>query len=99
MLKTERNMRFHFLAAFFFILLGVYLDFTATEILILTTTIAMVLAAEMVNTTFEHIVDIIKSELSPIARIIKDIAAGAVLLTAINAIIVEIGRASCRERV
>jgi diacylglycerol kinase (ATP) len=48
----------------------------------------MVLAAEMVNTTFEHIVDIIKSELSPIARIIKDIAAGAVLLTAINAIIV-----------
>lgn len=87
-LKTERNMRFHFLAALFFILLGVYLNFTAAEILILTTTIAIVLAAEMINTTVELMVDMIKSEFHPMARIIKDVAAGAVLLTSINAVIV-----------
>ncbi|MCM8790151.1 MAG: diacylglycerol kinase [Candidatus Omnitrophica bacterium] len=87
-LKTERNMRFHFLAALFFILLGIYLNFTATEILILTTTIALVLAAEMINTTTELIVDMIKSEFHPLARVIKDVAAGVVLLTAINAVIV-----------
>ena len=87
-LRTERNMRFHFLAAFFFILLGIYLNFSATELLVLTTTIALVLAAEMLNTTVELIVDMMHSDFHPIARIIKDVAAGAVLLTAINAVIV-----------
>ncbi len=87
-LRTERNMRFHFLAAFFFILMGVYLNFSATELLILTTMIALVLITEMVNTAIELVVDMVKNEFHPIARIIKDVAAGAVLLSAINAIIV-----------
>ena len=87
-LKTERNMRIHFLAAFFFILLGIYLSFSVREILILTTAITLVLVAEMINTAIEHIVDMIKTEFHPIARLIKDVGAGAVLLTAINAAIV-----------
>lgn len=87
-LKTERNMRFHFLAAFFFILLGIYLNFTGFELLALTITITLVLASEMVNTAIELIVDMIKSEFHPIARVIKDVSAGAVLLTSINAIVV-----------
>lgn len=87
-LKTERNMRIHFLAAFFIILLGVYLSFSMFEVLILATTITLVLAAEMINTAIEHIVDMIKSEIHPIARLVKDIGAGVVLLTAINAMIV-----------
>jgi diacylglycerol kinase (ATP) len=87
-LKTERNMRIHFLAAFFFLLLGVYLNFTYLELIALTITITLVLAAEMINTAIEHTVDMVKSEFHPIARIIKDVGAGAVLLTAINAIVV-----------
>jgi diacylglycerol kinase (ATP) len=87
-LKTERNMRIHFLTAFFIVLLGVYLSFSMFEVLILTTTITLVLAAEMINTAIEHIVDLVKSEIHPIARLIKDIGAGVVLLTAINAVIV-----------
>ena len=86
--KTERNMRIHFLTAFFIILLGVYLSFSMFEVLILATTITLVLAAEMINTAIEHIVDLVKSEIHPIARLIKDIGAGVVLLTAINATIV-----------
>jgi diacylglycerol kinase (ATP) len=87
-LKTERNMRVHFLAAFFFILLGVYLNFSHLEIMILTVTITIVLASEMLNTAVELIVDMVKAEVDPMARLIKDIGAGAVLLSAINAVVV-----------
>ena len=87
-LRTERNMRIHYLAAFFFILLGIYLNFTYLEIIALSVTISLVLASEMINTAIEHIVDMVKAELDPIARIIKDIGAGAVLITSINAAIV-----------
>ncbi len=87
-LKTERNMRVHFLAAFFIILLGIYLNFSGFELLALTITITLVLASEMINTAIELIVDMIKSEFHPIARVIKDVSAGIVLLTSINAVIV-----------
>ncbi len=87
-LKTERNMRVHFLAAFFFILLGIYLNFTYLELLALSITITLVLASEMINTAVELIVDMIKSDFHPVARIIKDVSAGMVLLTSINAVIV-----------
>jgi len=87
-LKTERNMRIHFLLAFFFLLLGIYLNFKGWEIITLCITIALVLASEMINTAVELIVDMIKTEFHPMARIIKDVSAGMVLLTSINAIIV-----------
>jgi len=87
-LKTERNMRIHYMAAFFFIILGIYLNFTYLEIIALSVTVSLVLASEMVNTAIEHIVDMVKAEFDPIARIIKDIGAGAVLITSINAVIV-----------
>jgi len=87
--KKERNMRIHFLFAILILLLGIYLNFTPQELMILTITIALVLAAEMINTAVEHIVDIIvEMEFHPIAKVIKDISAGAVLLAAINAAIV-----------
>jgi diacylglycerol kinase (ATP) len=87
-LKTERNMRVHFLAALFFILLGIYLNFTSSELLVLCVTVTLVLASEMLNTAVELIVDMIKSEFHPIARIIKDVSAGVVLLASINAVVV-----------
>jgi diacylglycerol kinase (ATP) len=87
-LKTERNMRTHFLAALFFLLLGIYLSFSAGEIMILAITITLVLVTEMINTAIELTVDMIQKEFHPIARIIKDVSGGAVLLTAINAAIV-----------
>ncbi len=87
-LKNERNMRVHFLAALLFILLGIYLNFSIIELAMLSVTITFVLAAEMINTAIELTVDLIKSELHPIARVIKDVAAGGVLITAVNACIV-----------
>lgn len=87
-LKTERNMRIHFLTALFIILLGIYLNFTGGEIMALCLTITIVLGSEMANTAIELIVDMVKSEFHPIARIIKDIAAGMVLIASINAVII-----------
>ncbi len=81
-------MRVHFLVALLFLLLGVAMGFNYIEITVLSITIASVLAAEMFNTVIELLVDIVKNELHPIARIIKDVSAGAVLIAAINAVIV-----------
>jgi diacylglycerol kinase (ATP) len=87
--KTQRNMRIHFLLGIFILLLGIFLNFTSAEMMMLVLTIALVLAAEMINTAVELIVDIIvKMEYHPIARIIKDVSAGSVLLMAIGATIV-----------
>ncbi|MDP3791992.1 MAG: diacylglycerol kinase [Candidatus Omnitrophota bacterium] len=88
-IKTQRNMRIHFLLAILILLLGIFFNFTPNELMILALTITLVLSAEMINTAVELVVDIIvQMEYHPIARIIKDVSAGAVLLTAINAAIV-----------
>jgi len=87
-LQTQRNMRIHFLITFLIILVGIYLHFTFTELLLLCITIAMVLAAEVVNTAIELIVNMVQAETHPVAKVTKDVAAGAVLITSVNAIIV-----------
>jgi diacylglycerol kinase (ATP) len=78
-------MRVHFLAAVFLILFGIYLGFGLIETAILCATISFVLVMEVVNTAIELTVDLIKSEFHPMARIIKDVAAGGVLIASINA--------------
>lgn len=87
-LKTQRNMRLHFLIAVVIILLGIYFNFSKTELIILFLTISMVFLTEMFNTGVELIIDLITDEFHPLARIIKDISAGAVLVAAINAVFV-----------
>lgn len=87
--KSQRNMRLHFLMGLFAFLLGIILNFTYIELMILCLTIAFVLFAEMFNTAIEYTVDLVVSrEYHPLARIVKDIGAGAVLLSAITAAIV-----------
>lgn len=81
-------MRIHFLIALLILLFGIYLNFSAFEIIALTITIELVLVAEMINTAMELIVDMVEEKLHPVARAIKDISAGAVLVTAISAIVV-----------
>lgn len=87
-LKSQRNMRLHFAIGLVAILLGIVLNFTYIEFMILCLTIAFVLFAEMFNTAIEHTIDLIREEFHPLARIVKDICAGAVLLSASSAIIV-----------
>lgn len=86
--RTQRNMRLHFIIGLGAILMGLFLNFSYLELIILCLTIAFVLFAEMFNTALEHTIDIVKEDFHPLARIVKDISAGAVLLSAIAAIIV-----------
>lgn len=87
-LKTQKNMRLHFLASIIVLLLGFYYNFSKIELILLLLTICFVMIAEMFNTGVELIIDLITDEFHPLARIIKDITAGAVLVASINAVFV-----------
>lgn len=87
-LKTQRNMRFHFLAGIVMLLLGLNFNLSKAELILLLITISFVFLAEMLNTATELVIDLITDEFHPLARIIKDIAAGAVLVAAINSVVV-----------
>ena len=87
-LKTERNMRVHFIIAIIVILLSLFFDFSRVELLLLFFTIALVLMAEMINTAIERTVDLITDDFHPLARLAKDVAAGGVLIAAINSLVV-----------
>ncbi|MFH1665467.1 MAG: diacylglycerol kinase [Candidatus Omnitrophota bacterium] len=86
--QTERNMRMHFLLGFIALIAGVYFNLTAVEFMLLCFAVTFVLVAEMFNTAVEHAIDFISKDYHPLAKIIKDIAAGAVFVSAVNAILV-----------
>ena len=87
-LKTEKNMRIHYAIALSVIILSLFFDFSRTEFLLLLFAISLVVVAEMVNTAIERVIDLITEDYHPLARLVKDVAAGAVLIAAINSIVV-----------
>lgn len=87
-LRTERNMRVHFIIAILVILLSLFFDFSRSELLLLFFTITLVLMAEMINTAIERTVDLVTDEFHPLARLAKDVAAGGVLIAALNSLVV-----------
>jgi len=86
--RTQRNMRIHFTMAIIAVMMGVLLNITKSEMLILVLAIFFVLFAEMVNTTVEALVDMVTKEYHPLAKTAKNIAAGAVLIASLCALIV-----------
>ncbi len=87
-LRTQRNARVHLVAAILVTLAGVLLHVSALEFAILYIAITGVFIAEMFNTVFEICVDLAKPEYHPLAGIAKDVAAGAVLLSALLAVVI-----------
>ncbi|WP_339228158.1 diacylglycerol kinase family protein [Oceanobacillus sp. FSL K6-2867] len=86
--KTERNFRIHLFATILTASAGFVFKLTMTEWAIIVLTIGLVLMAEVTNTAIEKLIDYLKPEIHPTAKIIKDIAAGAVFITAIIAAII-----------
>ncbi len=86
--KSEPNFRIHLAAATLAILAAYFFKFAKTEWLILILTIALVIILELINTVIETITDVISPRYSPKAKIIKDVSAAGVLISAILAIIV-----------
>jgi diacylglycerol kinase (ATP) len=86
--RTQRNMRIHFAIAVLVLLLGVLLGVTRFELLALMVSVSFVLVAEMLNTALEKAIDVATNSFDPVARAAKDVAAGAVLIAAVNAVFV-----------
>lgn len=87
-LRTQRNARVHLAAAACALALGLVLHISALEFALLFLAIMAVLVAELFNTVAEAIVDLVTSEYHALARVAKDVAAGAVLLCAIFAVVI-----------
>jgi diacylglycerol kinase (ATP) len=87
-LRTQRNIWIHLLAALLVTAVALWLRVSLVELAILVVTITLVIVTEMVNTTIEVVVDHLSPEFREEAGIIKNVAAGAVLLAAVGAVIV-----------
>lgn len=87
-IKTQRNFKIHCVLAVGALLLSLFYNFSKVEFLILFFTIVLVMATELINTAIEKVVDMVVDSYHPLAKIAKDVAAGAVLLSAANALVV-----------
>lgn len=90
LLQNENNFRFHIFTAVFTIALGLLVNLTMLEWLIIIIMIGLVLMAEASNTALEKFLDVLHPEIHPTVGIAKDLAAGAVLLISATAAIVGI---------
>ncbi|MFL1695225.1 diacylglycerol kinase family protein [Weissella kandleri] len=89
LLKRERNMRFHFFASAVVIYIGFMLKINRQDWLWIAMAIFAVIMAEFVNTMIETMVDLVVGQLyHPLAKVAKDVAAGAVVFAAVYAIAV-----------
>lgn len=87
-LRTQRNARVHLACAIAVTIAGFLLRISAIEFAMLYVAIAGVFIAEMFNTVIEICVDLARPEYHPLAGIAKDVAAGAVLLSALLAVVI-----------
>ena len=86
--SSEVNFQIHLLAASAAVFLGFYLRNSAAEWLAVLLCFGLVMAAEALNSAIEKLVDLVSPGFNPAAGKIKDVAAGAVLITAIIAAII-----------
>ena len=87
-LRTQRNMRIHFLVAVAVLIAAIAIGVSRIELIALMISIAFVLIAEMINTAIEGTIDVSTTSFDPNAKLAKDIAAGAVLIATVNAVVI-----------
>jgi diacylglycerol kinase (ATP) len=85
-LRTQRNMRIHFAVAVVVLVGALATGVDKNELIALLLAIAFVLIAEMVNTAIEGAIDVATTSFDPMAKLAKDIAAGAVLIATVTAV-------------
>src|SRR5207244_8824694 len=84
-LRTQRNMRIHFLAAVVVLVAALAVGVSKLELIALLLAIAFVFITEMINSALEQAIDVATTSFDPLAKLAKDIAAGAVLIATVNA--------------
>lgn len=86
-LRSQRNMRWHAVAALLAVAAGLGLELARWEWLVLVLLIGLVWAAEIINTALETVVDLCCPQEHPLAKKAKDLAAAGVLVLAVTAAI------------
>jgi len=88
LLRTQPNARIHAAATILVIVAGVLIGISRIEWALIALAVAIVWAAEALNTAIEFLVDLVSPDLHPLAAKAKDVAAGAVLVAALGSAIV-----------
>lgn len=86
-LRTQRNAWIHSLATLAAISLGIWLRLSRADWALLVIAIGIVWLAELMNTALEALIDLVSPEIHPLAKVAKDVSAGAVLLTSVSAFV------------
>jgi len=87
-LRTQRNAQIHLAIAILIFALGLALNINLTEWAIVALTMGFVIVTEMLNTVAESAMDYVTTDYDPHVKVIKDVAAGAVLVSALTAVAV-----------
>ena len=87
-LRTQRNMRIHAVVAALVLVAGLLVGVSALELAALVLTIMIVFVTEILNTALEFVVDLVTKEYHPLAKLAKDVSAGAVLVSSVGAVLV-----------
>ncbi len=88
LIKKERNAKIHLAATALVIYVGLKMDFVAQEWIWISLAVACVWVTELINSGIERLTDLVSPEHHPLAKQVKDYAAGAVLIMSIWAIFV-----------
>ena len=86
--RTQRNVRFHVVAAAAVLVISLLVGVSKLELAILILAIMAVFVAEIFNTALEFTIDLVTREYHPLAKLAKDVSAGAVLVTSVAALAV-----------
>jgi diacylglycerol kinase len=81
--KTQFNIRFHFIATALVIYLGFHYHLSPVEWCLILISIAIMLTSELLNTAIEYLTDFVSPEYNDLAGKVKDIASAAVLIAAV----------------
>ena len=87
-ISTQRNFRFHLVAAITVFIVGLMYRLSLNQFVVLIFTVGFVVICEMINTAIESTVDMSCAEYNKYAKIAKDVSSGAVLFSAMMAVIV-----------
>lgn len=88
MFRWQKNIRILAIATFAVTSLAIWLGVSALELAVLALAVALVWLAEFVNGAVEAVVNLVSADVRPMAKVAKDVAAGAVLLTVFAAIVI-----------
>ncbi len=86
--KFERNMKIHYFLAVVVFIASLFFNLTKVEMILLIFAISLVIISEMFNTAVEKTIDMVTDEYNVFAKIAKDVAAGGVLIAALNSLVV-----------